>query len=242
MPTITSQEQYDELQKALEEARRQVQENLSNVDKLAGGDLMDRMRADAERKLAELEAGVRRDYYDFLGGSFEDVPQSAETQERAQALGDLRVREIDRGMYGATRASAANYSRRGIGGSGYAAAAQSQAVQAAHAERARARASALDQATAEGQRGIMGRAALSGKGDPFLAQMLSAAEQRYSTALQNSAASRAAWDNFLRDQVIGGAIEGLGYAMGGGSAGAASVGTGPYDYDPEELLNYGGYT
>lgn len=231
MANITSNDDYQRQLDELEETRRQAEEALSR----APGGTADQARAEFERQYREREAEIRRAYYDYTGNRFEDVPQDEATKARATELGDLRAREIDRGMYSATRASAQSYSRRGMGGSGYATAAQSAAVQSAAAERARARAAAFDQATAEGQRGIVGGAALSSKGDPFLMSMLGTAESRYDELMRRKAQEDALWESRIWDLAAGGA----GYAMGGmGGGGGApwsdTMPAGGYDYYGEQ--------
>lgn len=228
-----AQQQNDEDRRRLE----QLDELLSNAP--ISGEAKEKIRSEYGRRAAEKEGRTRRDFYDYLGSEFEGVPRSEETQRRAQDLGDLRVREIDRGMFDASKGIASGYSRRGIGGSGYAAAAQSQAVQTAHAERARARAAAFDQAVAEGQRGLMGQATISGKGDPILMQLLASAEQRYRDATAALNAKNESANTAFRDLVLESAGRGAGYLMGGPAGAMAAPGTGPYDYDPEELYNYG---
>ncbi|MGE5617414.1 MAG: hypothetical protein ACM3UX_00605 [Candidatus Woesearchaeota archaeon] len=174
--------------------------------------LPDEVKADIERKIAQKEADIRRDFYDATGERFEGVPTDPHTQERARDLGDLRTREIDQGLASAERGITQGYSRRGMGGSGYAADTQSKAMQTAAEERARARASAFDQAVAEGQRGILGNANIAAKGDPLLMMQMQSAEQQYQNVLAQAAADRNAYRKFFGELVGDAAGYGMDYA------------------------------
>lgn len=172
------------------------------------------------RDRAEQEAADRRAYYDSLGRDFRAVPDDPRTKARAEEIGSLRTREVDKGMYDATRSITGSYSKRGIGGSGYGVAAQSQAIQAAADERQRVRASALDQAVTEGQKGVMGQASVGRYGDPFLQQMVGSAEGQYEDALREAARQRDEYNKMLL-QLIGQAAGG---GFGGGMPGGAGSG------------------
>lgn len=172
--------------------------------------------ADNERRRREEEAARRQAFYDEIGRQYAGIPGLEATKTRAAELGDLRTREIDQGVAGATRSIAGSYSRRGMGGSGYAASTTSQALQMAADERGRARASALDQAVAEGQKGLLGQAQISHMGDPFLSQMLSTSEGRYDAALAQAIRDRDEYQKMLLNL--------MGQAAGaGGGGGQASA-------------------
>lgn len=189
--------------------------------------------ADNERERLEEEARARQALYDQLGRDYSNAREDPETIQRGQELADIRGREIDRGLADASRGIQQGYSRRGIGGSGYAAGAQSGAVQAAAAERSRARAAAIDQAVAETQRGLLGEANISNMGDPLLASMLSAAEARYAQIISQAAEARRANEEYWRNEgmdvigfftggAVGGEGGGMGGMMGGGGGGATA--------------------
>jgi hypothetical protein len=196
-----------------DEAEAEFERAMDDLAKVAPG-IAEKRRAEFRVNKARAETEGRRAFYDDVGSQFRDVPNDPATGERADKLFDLRAREIDKGEYRASGDIARDYSKRGMGGSGYATAARSQAAQSAAAERERARASALDQAVAEGQKGILGQANISAMGDPFLRQMLSSAEQQYSAALQQAAQQRAAFE----DQMF----KLAGYAVGGPIGGTAA--------------------
>jgi hypothetical protein len=185
-----------------------------------------RNSAQNAKEAREREAAERRAFYDEIGRQFRDVPNSAEAKARSEDLFGIRGREIDRGMYQATSGINQGYSKRGMGGSGYGQAAQSSAIQQAAEERSRARAAAIDQATAEGQRGLLGQANISRMGDPFLAQMLAAAEDQYAAALLEANRQRDEYQKWIQEEMgkANPGLTGLLGLFGGGGAGAEGAG------------------
>lgn len=191
---------------------------------LGGTSDAERARREAEEKAKTAEdlAAERRAYYDEVGREYQGIPGDPATQARADALYGQREPAITAGEMDASRTIAGGYSRRGLSGSGYATGSQSQAIQAAAAERSRARASALDTAVAEGRSGVLGKANISHMGDPFLSQQYATAAAELAAARAREQQQEGQFFDFLAGlggRAVGAAVGGpAGAAVGGAAA------------------------
>lgn len=167
-------------------------------------------RAKAGDRAAQLE--LERQFFEQLAEDYRGVPESAETQARAEELYSRDMApEIERGTNEATSAIAKGMAGRGMAQSGYNDALQSQALQAAAQERTRSRSRALDIAIGEGRSSIAGQGQIRGQGTNIATNLWQQAEAAHQNALARQAAERNEW----RSLVGGIAGRAAGFALGG---------------------------
>jgi hypothetical protein len=103
---------------------------------------------DEEKRIAARAEAEYADWQRRWGGL---TDPNGRTAGRANELGGIYAGEVDRGMYDAGTKAASTFRGRGMGDSGYAAAAQQNVIQAAAADRVQAREKAWQNALTEGQ-------------------------------------------------------------------------------------------
>lgn len=103
---------------------------------------------DEEKRIAAEAKSEYEKWQEKWGGL---TDPNGRTAARSAELGGIYAGEVDKGMYDAGGRAASTFRGRGMGDSGYAQAAQQSVIQAAAADRVRARERAWQNALSEGQ-------------------------------------------------------------------------------------------